>query len=137
MSRVTLTLRSPAFESGSPIPARFDHERGDGRDGTHPVRSTAHRHVSAIAPHSSYLPTPSGDVATSALTRLSPGLSAAAAIGYYGARGRGIPGPGGGGGGRAVSSGGARAVGAPPAPARAHPGRPPPPAPPPPAPASP
>jgi len=24
-----LTLRSPAFESGTPIPARFDHERGD------------------------------------------------------------------------------------------------------------
>jgi Raf kinase inhibitor-like YbhB/YbcL family protein len=27
--RMTLTLRSPAFESGTPIPARFDHERGD------------------------------------------------------------------------------------------------------------
>jgi Raf kinase inhibitor-like YbhB/YbcL family protein len=26
---MTLTLRSPAFESGAPIPARFDHERGD------------------------------------------------------------------------------------------------------------
>src|SRR6266568_9369993 len=26
---MTLTLRSPAFESGTPIPARFDHERGD------------------------------------------------------------------------------------------------------------
>lgn len=24
-----LTLRSPAFESGAPIPARFDHQRGD------------------------------------------------------------------------------------------------------------
>src|SRR5258708_3048792 len=111
MSRVTLTLPSPAFESGSPIPARFDHERGDGRDGTHPGRSTAHRHVSAIAPHSSYLPTPSGDVATSALTRLSPGLSAAA-IGYDGARGRGIPVPGGGRGGRAISSSAASSLGA-------------------------
>jgi Raf kinase inhibitor-like YbhB/YbcL family protein len=27
--RMTLTLRSPAFEQGAPIPARFDHERGD------------------------------------------------------------------------------------------------------------
>src|SRR5262249_50874941 len=27
--RMTLTLRSPALESGTPIPARFDHERGD------------------------------------------------------------------------------------------------------------
>jgi Raf kinase inhibitor-like YbhB/YbcL family protein len=26
---MTLTLSSPAFESGAPIPARFDHERGD------------------------------------------------------------------------------------------------------------
>jgi phosphatidylethanolamine-binding protein (PEBP) family uncharacterized protein len=26
---MTLTLHSPAFESGTPIPARFDHERGD------------------------------------------------------------------------------------------------------------
>lgn len=26
---MTLTLRSPVFESGTPIPARFDHERGD------------------------------------------------------------------------------------------------------------
>ena len=26
---MTLTLRSPAFEPGTPIPARFDHERGD------------------------------------------------------------------------------------------------------------
>src|SRR5262249_60527966 len=26
---MTLTLRSPAFEPGAPIPARFDHERGD------------------------------------------------------------------------------------------------------------
>jgi Raf kinase inhibitor-like YbhB/YbcL family protein len=26
---MTLTLRSPAFESGDPIPARFDHEQGD------------------------------------------------------------------------------------------------------------
>jgi phosphatidylethanolamine-binding protein (PEBP) family uncharacterized protein len=26
---MTLTLRSSAFESGAPIPARFDHERGD------------------------------------------------------------------------------------------------------------
>ena len=26
---MTLALRSPAFESGAPIPARFDHERGD------------------------------------------------------------------------------------------------------------
>jgi Raf kinase inhibitor-like YbhB/YbcL family protein len=26
---MTLTLRSPAFESGAPIPARFDHEHGD------------------------------------------------------------------------------------------------------------
>jgi Raf kinase inhibitor-like YbhB/YbcL family protein len=26
---MTLTLRSPAFEPGSPIPARFDHDRGD------------------------------------------------------------------------------------------------------------
>src|SRR5260370_37461685 len=104
MSRVTLTLRSPAFESGSPIPARFDHERGDGRDGTHPVRSTDHRHGSAIAPHSSYLPPPSGDVATSALTRLSPGLSPAAAIGYDAARGRRIRVPARCGGGRAVSS---------------------------------
>jgi Raf kinase inhibitor-like YbhB/YbcL family protein len=26
---VTLTLRSPAFEAGNAIPARFDHERGD------------------------------------------------------------------------------------------------------------
>jgi Raf kinase inhibitor-like YbhB/YbcL family protein len=26
---MTLTLRSPAFEAGAPIPARFDHERGD------------------------------------------------------------------------------------------------------------
>jgi Raf kinase inhibitor-like YbhB/YbcL family protein len=26
---MTLTLRSPAFESGGPIPARFDHEQGD------------------------------------------------------------------------------------------------------------
>jgi Raf kinase inhibitor-like YbhB/YbcL family protein len=26
---MTLTLRSPAFESGAPIPARFDHEQGD------------------------------------------------------------------------------------------------------------
>jgi Raf kinase inhibitor-like YbhB/YbcL family protein len=26
---MTLTLRSPAFEAGTPIPARFDHERGD------------------------------------------------------------------------------------------------------------
>jgi Raf kinase inhibitor-like YbhB/YbcL family protein len=26
---VTLTLRSPAFEPGTAIPARFDHERGD------------------------------------------------------------------------------------------------------------
>jgi Raf kinase inhibitor-like YbhB/YbcL family protein len=26
---MTLTLRSPAFESGTSIPARFDHERGD------------------------------------------------------------------------------------------------------------
>jgi len=26
---MTLTLHSPAFEPGTPIPARFDHERGD------------------------------------------------------------------------------------------------------------
>src|SRR6516162_6126269 len=26
---MTLTLHSPAFESGAPIPARFDHEQGD------------------------------------------------------------------------------------------------------------
>jgi Raf kinase inhibitor-like YbhB/YbcL family protein len=26
---MTLTLSSPAFEPGTPIPARFDHERGD------------------------------------------------------------------------------------------------------------
>ena len=26
---MTLTLRSPAFEPETPIPARFDHERGD------------------------------------------------------------------------------------------------------------
>jgi Raf kinase inhibitor-like YbhB/YbcL family protein len=26
---ITLTLRSPAFQPGAPIPARFDHERGD------------------------------------------------------------------------------------------------------------
>ena len=26
---MTLTLRSPAFEPGAPIPARFDNERGD------------------------------------------------------------------------------------------------------------
>ena len=26
---MTLTLRSPGFEPGAPIPARFDHERGD------------------------------------------------------------------------------------------------------------
>jgi Raf kinase inhibitor-like YbhB/YbcL family protein len=26
---MAMTLRSPAFESGTPIPARFDHERGD------------------------------------------------------------------------------------------------------------
>lgn len=26
---MTLSLRSPAFEPGTPIPARFDHERGD------------------------------------------------------------------------------------------------------------
>jgi Raf kinase inhibitor-like YbhB/YbcL family protein len=26
---MALTLRSPAFEPGTPIPARFDHERGD------------------------------------------------------------------------------------------------------------
>ena len=26
---MTVTLRSPAFEPGAPIPARFDHERGD------------------------------------------------------------------------------------------------------------
>lgn len=26
---MTLALHSPAFEPGSPIPARFDHERGD------------------------------------------------------------------------------------------------------------
>jgi len=26
---MTLTLRSPAFESGAAIPARFDHEHGD------------------------------------------------------------------------------------------------------------
>ena len=26
---MTLTLRSPAFEPESPIPARFDHDRGD------------------------------------------------------------------------------------------------------------
>jgi len=26
---MTLTLRSPAFEPGTPMPARFDHERGD------------------------------------------------------------------------------------------------------------
>ena len=26
---MTLTLHSPAFESGAPIPARFDHEHGD------------------------------------------------------------------------------------------------------------
>ena len=26
---MTLTLRSPVFEPGTPIPARFDHERGD------------------------------------------------------------------------------------------------------------
>jgi len=26
---MTLTLRSPAFEPGAPIPARFDHEQGD------------------------------------------------------------------------------------------------------------
>jgi Raf kinase inhibitor-like YbhB/YbcL family protein len=26
---MTLTLRSPAFDPGSPIPARFDHQQGD------------------------------------------------------------------------------------------------------------
>jgi len=26
---MTLTLRSPAFDPGAPIPARFDHEQGD------------------------------------------------------------------------------------------------------------
>ena len=26
---MTLTLRSPAFDPGTPIPARFDHEQGD------------------------------------------------------------------------------------------------------------
>jgi Raf kinase inhibitor-like YbhB/YbcL family protein len=29
MWRMTLTLHSPAFEPGTSIPARFDHERGD------------------------------------------------------------------------------------------------------------
>jgi Raf kinase inhibitor-like YbhB/YbcL family protein len=29
MWRMAMTLRSPAFEPGTPIPARFDHERGD------------------------------------------------------------------------------------------------------------
>ena len=29
MWRMKLTLRSPAFEPETPIPARFDHERGD------------------------------------------------------------------------------------------------------------